>query len=539
MPRNQKGKVATKKIFFPLLVVIGLVAAAVLLGMLQKTLHRELYDTANSQMLEILASQRALVQVRLAETNARPGALALSADQVARQIHCDATNEFLGVRYNYLMLVVDKSGDILAAIGNQALYAKESTLAGYLAGAKFSRKEDRQMLLDSMEVNLSGSLPYRQGRTKLLLAYTPMGMSDWYLVNVVPAGFVEADLGKLTQAMYNFTLLLVLMAALIVGYLLRDNRDKLEVLNQQGREIRACAARYDLLSAQSQDVIIEYDLRKGLVEHWENLEMLSMPELRGRGFLQALIERGMIHPADTGMLHEANRRVSAGQESELDLRAKLMTESYNWYHLSMVCVRDDSGRPWRVLARASNIDKQKRDRERLHQKAQQDPLTKLYNKEATREAIDDLLGGEPDSTHALMILDIDNFKHYNDTYGHVFGDNLLTLVAGQLGLLFRDTDVVGRVGGDEFIIFCTNIGSVANAASRATEVCGLFHTLGQQCAYPVAVTCSMGVAMAPQDGSSFGRLYNLADRALYHIKRKEKDNFAFYDTEIMGQEDAV
>ena len=112
-----------------------------------------------------------------------------------------------------------------------------------------------------------------------------------------------------------------------------------------------------------------------------------------------------------------------------------------------------------------------RDYNELVHTAQIDGLTAVYNKEHTQPAIDEFLRtSRPDALHAFLILDIDKFKSVNDTYGHAVGDKVLHRVGEFLKNQFRDDDIIGRVGGDEFVILMKQVSSRDAALSRVQSM---------------------------------------------------------------------
>ena len=129
---------------------------------------------------------------------------------------------------------------------------------------------------------------------------------------------------------------------------------------------------------------------------------------------------------------------------------------------------------------------------------------------------------------ALIMLDVDRFKDVNDTYGHAVGDEALCQSAALLRRHFRGSDIVGRVGGDEFIVFMKNIPGDAIVSSQLEKLCQAFHAIRIAEAHDLRLTCSAGAALAPADGSDFDTLYKKADLALYSIKRGTRDGFAIY-----------
>lgn len=159
---------------------------------------------------------------------------------------------------------------------------------------------------------------------------------------------------------------------------------------------------------------------------------------------------------------------------------------------------------------------------------QHDPLTNMLNKIATRKAIDRILQEDPGRVHAFLIIDLDYFKQINDTYGHYVGDDVLTDAADGLRELFHSGDILGRIGGDEMVVFCRDIKTDEHAGRRAGEVCELFRTLRGQEQELRHTSCSIGIAMAPFDGSCFNQLYINADLALYTAKAAGRNRYELY-----------
>ncbi len=170
----------------------------------------------------------------------------------------------------------------------------------------------------------------------------------------------------------------------------------------------------------------------------------------------------------------------------------------------------------------------------LQAKADRDPLTKLYNKEVTKNLIDQSLKSHNNDTiSALFLIDIDNFKSVNDQKGHIYGDNVICLLASKLQNIFRSDDVVGRIGGDEFMVFMKNIIDEHTIAIKASEICKAFYlefdnkdkTLNH-------VSASVGISLYPLDGRSFSDLYAHADKALYKVKENGKNSFELYRPKV-------
>lgn len=177
-----------------------------------------------------------------------------------------------------------------------------------------------------------------------------------------------------------------------------------------------------------------------------------------------------------------------------------------------------------IISRIFNNRKQKQ----LEVKADTDLLTGLNNKLATERKIKEFIAQNPDSQSMMFILDIDNFKKINDTMGHAFGDEVLRSLGEQIRVIFRSSDIVGRAGGDEFIVFLKNVTDPNAIRKEAKKVETFFKNfkVGEYTKY--AATASIGVAIYPEEGSDFETIYKAADSALYKAKKGGKNQLAFY-----------
>lgn len=178
----------------------------------------------------------------------------------------------------------------------------------------------------------------------------------------------------------------------------------------------------------------------------------------------------------------------------------------------------------------SKIRSNKKKKE-LEDKADTDLLTGLTNKLATERKIKDYMTQNPQSQSMLFILDIDNFKKINDTMGHAFGDEVLRSLGQQIGVIFRATDIIGRIGGDEFMIFLKGVSDKQAVYKEAKKVENFFKNFqaGEYVKY--AATASIGVAIFPHEGNDFETLYKAADQGLYKAKKRGKNQLAFYRDE--------
>mgnify|MGYP002545412233 CR=1 FL=1 len=171
-----------------------------------------------------------------------------------------------------------------------------------------------------------------------------------------------------------------------------------------------------------------------------------------------------------------------------------------------------------------------KEKAELLRTAQRDALTGVYNKENTQKVIDSILREKnPSAFHGFLIMDMDHFKRVNDVYGHAVGDKVLQMFGDFLKAQFREQDVIGRIGGDEFVALLYNIGSRENMESRIKDIQKKIGELHVDEMEGNQFTLSAGIAFAPQDGDTFMELYQKADLALYQTKRGGRNGYRIYE----------
>lgn len=246
-----------------------------------------------------------------------------------------------------------------------------------------------------------------------------------------------------------------------------------------------------------------------------------------------------VHPEDR---HEFTKYISpltvveefgkGVTEISFDYRRRMPNNDYVWMRLLMVMVQDTQNADIKGYIQIKNIDVEKRQQLELQYKAERDLLTGLYNKTTTELLISKQLTPDKGTAvaGALFIIDIDNFKTINDRLGHLYGDAVLSELSENLQKLFRDSDIVGRIGGDEFLVFSKGLQSKSAVTKKAESICAAFlQTYANEKSEGYTVSSSVGIALLPDDGDSFDALFKCADIALYTAKAQGKNRYSFFD----------
>ena len=169
--------------------------------------------------------------------------------------------------------------------------------------------------------------------------------------------------------------------------------------------------------------------------------------------------------------------------------------------------------------------------------SEHDPLTGLPNRALLSDRLHQAISHAKRHDHrvALLFLDLDGFKQINDTFGHATGDEALQLVADSLTSLVRETDTVGRHGGDEFMIVLAEVSQAVDASIIAEKVNAALRACSQIDGRVVNLAASIGISIYPEDGDDAKTLIDRADAAMYRAKKYRLGGFAFHSDQPMTQ----
>lgn len=303
--------------------------------------------------------------------------------------------------------------------------------------------------------------------------------------------------------------------------------------------LRLNEERYRIVVAQTESMIYEYNALNGTLFHNSLLFRLKFGyPLVQDGFPDNFTQN--IHPEDAEIFLELYKNCTVKTPTQsAEIRLKKADGCFVWCSVQNTTIFSEDGTPLRYIGGILDVDKRRRETESLKQLAQLDPLTALYNKTSIQSRIEACLA-ENDGKHALMFIDVDNFKAINDNLGHLFGDAILSELAAKLQVLAGDQSLAGRVGGDEFVLFLKNCYEFDELCQRAEEVCSIFSTYSKENSH-FPISCSIGIAVFPQDGTTYEELTHKADSALYDAKEQGKNCFEFYSdgTKLIKRENTT
>lgn len=303
------------------------------------------------------------------------------------------------------------------------------------------------------------------------------------------------------------------------------NKDVTEGLAAEDRRRAWQDERYRLLTEMTNKMSFDYDSDTDTVLLYidrtgDGVEAQVIPH-----YLEKLASTrsGVVHPDDMDDVRRMFEDARAGAaEVSTEYRANYYGHGYAWYRANLFVAHDNAG-AWHLVGLIENIE----DERDLRYRAENDATTGLSNHATTQDLVAAALANLAVREHSVcVVLDIDDFKAVNDNSGYMEGDALLRKVGLVLRSSFRESDVIGRVGGDEFVLLLKEVDmdvvlrklNQVRARISATTVPGLGH----------APTLSVGVYATCSDDRTYRDVFTRADEALYQAKRAGKNRIQVY-----------
>ncbi|MEG1869462.1 MAG: diguanylate cyclase [Oscillospiraceae bacterium] len=222
-------------------------------------------------------------------------------------------------------------------------------------------------------------------------------------------------------------------------------------------------------------------------------------------------------------------------EKETEIRI-IQNNQTKWVYVTIEMIADPYTENILVYILFRDIDKTKTKEISILKQAQTDGMTNLYNRTAIEQKIKHILNTKNNELCAFVIIDIDDLKNINDTLGHIQGDHSITAFANIIRSCFSEYDLIGRIGGDEFLAFLYDIGDKQNLIELMNTLVYKLSSLrvGENNHYPLHG--SIGVSISSSDNNDFETLYKQADTALYFVKRHGKNNYALYSDDMISKD---
>ena len=303
------------------------------------------------------------------------------------------------------------------------------------------------------------------------------------------------------------------------------------IRNAKMADINAEKQRFQALASVDGKWVFDYDIKKDRLMITKNIVGNAEEKMRfDKISKEAKLQRHVLF-ADWAALDKFVEECKSGKPVlDTELRLRNHNADYLWYQFKARTLCDKEGTPISVIGTMENIDDRKRMELRIADENMRDPLTKLYEGDHAEKLINDYLAEQDGSEYAgMLLIDVDNFSGLTEQMGATFADEMLKSMAADLDEIFYTSDILGRVGGDVFIILMKNIKKIPDIEKKMQEIQDVVHKTYSEAKVKFTSTVTIGASVFPMDGKECEELYRNAEKALVYEKEQGKNRYGLYD----------
>ena len=307
-----------------------------------------------------------------------------------------------------------------------------------------------------------------------------------------------------------------------------------QYIKKQNKKLQISEETLMAAAEETSLIIYDYNIKKKKITFRNGRKIKSIfPEVI-EDVPKSLFEKGILLEECRKETEDKFNSISKGARSITSIFClkNKNTNEKEWFRSTLSNIFNDKGEIEHTIGMMVDITKERKKELMFKNKSKRDSLTNLYNRESAVKIIESILKNShsKEELHALIIMDIDNFKIINDNLGHIMGDKVLIDVADKLRKNLRKNDIIARLGGDEMLIFLLNIGNKNNIMKIASQIVDKMRDSYEKNGKKVEISVSLGVAISPDDGEKFIELYEKADIAMYEVKKSGRNGYYIYSS---------
>ena len=305
------------------------------------------------------------------------------------------------------------------------------------------------------------------------------------------------------------------------------------VFNDIVDEIIVSEARYRTIIEMSDNIIFDWNLNNNEVTFSNNFNKKFSYRAPSDHFSDSFLLKCKVHPEDIDRYREDLEKLPKGVNfKHNEYRIKNIYGDYIWVLIRTATICDKDGNPIKIVGVIVDIDRAKKSENILTARASFDSLTGVYNRETIESAINneiELIAARK-TEFAILFVDIDDFKFFNDQYSHATGDQVLRFTATTIKNAIGDYGMAGRYGGDEFIV-CIKDADNNDPALIAEQILNtLKEGFESDSGDRLVVNVSIGISIIKDNTKRVDEIIGMADDAMYKIKKSGKSNFGFLES---------
>ena len=426
-------------------------------------------------------------------------------------------NSFAGK--GYAAMINTDGNYVISSNNSNEMNVSGENLFVWMQRAKQLDGQTPNSIKASMQHSGFGKFTLALGEEKRVFYYLPIGINNWYLLQQVSNEYVESLFAATQKSAFVLTIEICICILLAVAAIMY-------YINRGRKEREATVARFMALSNNIPGGVFEVEIGNDFLVQYANEGFFSLVGYTEEEYMQGdICGHGLKIVCNCNQekfLAKLNQQIAQEQKVFAEIQICKKNREIRWVSMSGTVINWKHGNAV-VQAILIDITLQKAQTDLIVENAKRDKMTQLYDKVSATDIISGILSRiDCHKINALMIVDIDNFKRVNDTYGHAVGDRAIIMVTEAMKKYFRNTDIIGRIGGDEFIICMCDIPDKTfvemkiNGFLEKVRNLSLFDVPGE-------LSCSIGCAVLPSDCQvTFEKSFEAADQCLYRVKKNGK-----------------
>ncbi|MDE5992008.1 MAG: diguanylate cyclase, partial [Oscillospiraceae bacterium] len=290
--------------------------------------------------------------------------------------------------------------------------------------------------------------------------------------------------------------------------------------------------RYKTIVEITNNIVFEISFKKGTVFVSKNFNKKFSYRPKDDSMKESFFYKIHVHKDDKErFMSDLERILGPANFMQGEYRVKSIYGDFIWIMIKATKFYNRDEVPTKIVGVIMDIDKEKKSEMHLIQRASNDALTQLFNREAFIKSLTVTIeeSAAKKSLDAMMFIDLDDFKFFNDEYGHACGDEVLKFVADTLKEISFERGFAGRFGGDEFVICLTNLTLYGDSGKIAQEIIDILGNgfISESTGLKLNVHCSVGIAFLRESGKNAEEVIAAADEAMYNIKKHGKSAYAY------------
>ncbi len=449
--------------------------------------------------------------------------------------------------------------------GGNLLEYPYKTLKTYMESDSY--KSSANVLLKVIDPEDGGSVDavthVGSGRGSKVLFVSPVPSCRWSMLAVSDKFSLSQEAKKASASLRNFSIIVLIASAILTFvFVFRFTKPIDEIMkilqkkkkgdmnavfdvktndefrqignafNSAFNDVFESEQRYRTIVEITNNIVFEISFKKGTVFVSKNFNKKFSYRPKDDSMKESFFYKIRVHKDDKERyMADLDRILGPANFMQGEYRVKSIYGDFIWIMIKATKFYNRDEVPTKIVGVIMDIDKEKKSEMHLIQRASNDALTQLFNREAFIRSLTAAIeeSAAKKSLDAMMFIDLDDFKFFNDQYGHACGDEVLKFVADTLKEISFERGFAGRFGGDEFVICLTNLTLYGDSGKMAQEIIDILGAgfISESTGLKLNIHCSVGIAFLRESGKNAEEIIAAADEAMYNIKKHGKSAYAY------------